>query len=81
MRRGKATGHRCSSSTPGFPCDPETKFKFTLQNKDRLYQKFDEALFRDPGDPMRLTYPADHRMAGKFEEQMTASNISATVNT
>jgi len=33
---------------------------------------FENSIFRDPGDTMRLTYPADHPLAAEFEEQMVA---------
>ncbi len=36
-----------------------------------MYTKFEDALFREPGDRMRFSYPADHELAPFFEEQMS----------
>jgi hypothetical protein len=32
---------------------------------------FQTALFKDPGDELRFSYPADHPLAAEFEDQMT----------
>ena len=56
----------------GLPVGEQSFFKFTLQSKDRLYVLFEQALFREPGQEGRFSYPADHPLAGEFEEQMTA---------
>ncbi len=50
----------------------ESFFQFTLQSKITLYMNFEAALFRDAGDPLRFSYPADHPLAAQFEEQMVA---------
>jgi hypothetical protein len=52
------------------PVGPDTKFKFTMQSKNDLYVNFEQVLFKDEGDPLRFSYPADHPLADKFEEQM-----------
>ena len=33
---------------------------------------FENTLFKDEGDPFRLSYPADHALTALFEDQMTA---------
>ncbi len=53
------------------PVDDESCFKFSLQSKDRLYVNFEQALFKEPDDPLRFSYPGDHPLASEFEEQMT----------
>lgn len=53
------------------PVGDESHVKFTLQSKNDLYVNFENSIFRDAGDTMRLTYPADHPLAPEFEEQMT----------
>lgn len=55
----------------GLPVGDESLFKFTLQSKNDLYLHFESALFKDEGDEYRFTFPADHPLAGEFEEQMT----------
>jgi hypothetical protein len=49
----------------------ESHVKFTLQSKNEMYLNFESAIYREPGDPLRFSYPADHELAGAFEEQMT----------
>lgn len=44
--------------------------KFTLQSKNDLYLCFEQAIFRDEGESLRFSYPADHPLASEFEEQM-----------
>lgn len=53
------------------PVDDESKFKFTLQSKDQLYQNFQAALFREPDDEMSFSYPLQHPLTAEFEDQMT----------
>jgi hypothetical protein len=53
------------------PVDTTSHVKFTLQSKNEMYLLFEEAIFRDAGDPLRFSYPADHPLAAEFEEQMT----------
>jgi hypothetical protein len=53
------------------PVSRDSFFKFTLQSKDALYVNFEQALFKDPGDPLRFSYPADHPLASEFEDEMT----------
>ena len=36
-----------------------------------MYTKWEQAIFKDPGDSMRFSYPADHPLAPAFEEQTT----------
>ncbi len=50
----------------------ESFYVFTLQSKNSLYLNFETALYRDIGDPLRFSYPADHPLASEFEEQMIA---------
>jgi hypothetical protein len=59
-------------SNTSLPVGSESHVKFTLQSKNDLFTNFDNCLFRDPGDPLRFSYPADHPLAGEFEDQMTA---------
>lgn len=54
------------------PIDEESKVKFTTQSKHAMYTNFEQAIFRDEGDSMRFSYPADHPLAAEFEEQMVA---------
>jgi len=50
----------------------ESFFVFTLQGKNDLYVNFEQTLFKDPGDPLRFSYPADHPLTAEFEEEMVA---------
>jgi hypothetical protein len=54
------------------PIGMDSFFKFGLQTKDTLYVNFEQALFKEQGAAGRLSYPADHPLAGEFEEQMIA---------
>ena len=54
------------------PVSQESHVKFTLQSKNEMYLGFESALYREPDDPLRFSYPADHELAAEFEEQMTA---------
>lgn len=45
--------------------------KFTLQAKNEMYTGFDATLHRAEDDDLRFSYPADHPLAGEFEDQMT----------
>lgn len=53
----------------GLPVGQESHVKFTLQSKNDMYVAFEQAIFRDDGDPLRFSYPADHQLAAEFEEQ------------
>lgn len=53
----------------GLPIAAESHVKFTLQSKNDLYVNFENAIFRDEGDQMRFSYPADDPLASEFEEQ------------
>lgn len=46
--------------------------EFTMQSKNEMFTTLDAALFREPGDPLRFSYPVDHPLAGELEAQMTA---------
>ena len=37
-----------------------------------MYLAFESAIYREPGDSLRFSYPVDHALAAEFEEQMTA---------
>jgi hypothetical protein len=50
------------------PFGQDSLVKFTLQSKHEIYTKWEQALFREPGDPMRFSYSADHPLAPAFEE-------------
>jgi hypothetical protein len=52
------------------PVGEDSCFVFSTQGKDRLYVNFETVLFKEPGDSLRFSYPADHPLAGEFEEQM-----------
>lgn len=54
------------------PMGEESFFQFNLQSKNALYLNFETALYRDLGDPLRFSYPADHPLAAEFEDQMVA---------
>ena len=54
----------------GLPMGRKSFYQFTMQSKDALYQNFEAALFREPDDPLRFSYLADHPLASEFEEQM-----------
>lgn len=56
----------------GLPMGSDSFYQLTLQSKNALYLNFEAALFRDEGDPLRFSYPADHPLASEFEEQMGA---------
>lgn len=36
-----------------------------------MYLNFESAIYRELGDPLRFSYPADHEIAAEFGEQMT----------
>ena len=54
------------------PVGEESHVLFTLQSKNEMYLNFESAIYREPGDTLRFSYPADHALAAEFEEQMTA---------
>jgi hypothetical protein len=56
-------------SHSGLPVGNESLVKFTLQSKHEMSSKWEQAIYREPGDPMRFSYPADHPLAPAFEEQ------------
>lgn len=58
-------------SHSGLPVGQESLVKFTLQSKHEMYSKWEAALFRDAGEPMRFSYLADHPLTAAFEEQAT----------
>ena len=43
---------------------------FLLQFHDPPKRHFESALYREPGDSLRFSYPADHALAAEFEEQV-----------
>ena len=43
--------------------------KFTLQSKHAMYTKWEAAIYREPGDQMRFSYPPDPALTAAFEEQ------------
>lgn len=50
----------------------ESLVTFTLRSNNEINTNFGNALFRDPGDPLRFSYSADQPLAAEFEGQMTA---------
>lgn len=54
------------------PMDETSHVAFTDQSKNEMYGIWDDALFREKGDPLRFSYPADHELTPEFEEQTTA---------
>lgn len=52
------------------PIGTDPFFKFGLQTKDMLYTNVDQALFKEPSDPLRFSYATDHPLDSEFEEQM-----------
>jgi hypothetical protein len=52
------------------PLSIDSHVKLTLQSKDRMYKRLQQALYAEPGDENRFTYPANHPLAAEFEEQM-----------
>ncbi len=48
---------------------PASHVKFTLQSKHQMYSLLQDAIFKDPSDPLRFSYPADQPLAAEFEEQ------------
>ena len=56
----------------GLPMGEPSQVQFTMHFKNEMFALLDGALFREAGDPERLSYPADHPLAGELEEQMTA---------
>lgn len=66
-------GHPEILMNEGFlPIGKDSFFKFTMQSKDALYGVYEQALFNEPGSNGRFDYPADHPLAGEFEDQMIA---------
>ena len=59
-------------SNASLPVGLESHVKFTLQSKNEIYTTFDNALFRNPGDPLGFSYAADLALAAEFEDQMTS---------
>ena len=55
----------------GLPIGTESFFVFSKQGKNDLYVHFENTLFKDDGDRLQFSYPADHVLPGEFEEQMT----------
>jgi len=56
-------------SHSGLPVGNESLVKFTLQSKHEMYTKWEQAICREPGDPMQFSYPADHPLAPTFESR------------
>src|SRR5206468_5597049 len=54
----------------GLPIGEESFFKFTVQSKNDLYLHDEQALFKEPDDPLRYSYPADDPLTAEFEDQM-----------
>ena len=55
----------------GQPVADESFIQFTSQSKNQMYSLLDAALFRESGDPLRFSYPADHALTAEFEVGMT----------
>jgi hypothetical protein len=55
----------------GLPMGEESLVKFTLESKNEMYTTLEAAIFRDAGDPLRLSYWAGDPLAGELEEQTT----------
>jgi hypothetical protein len=55
----------------GLPVGADSHVTFTLQSKNDLNVCFENAVFRDVGDSLRFSYPADHPLTAEFEEQTT----------
>ena len=53
------------------PMGDSSKVQFTAQSKNELYLGFEAALFREPDDQLRFSYPAGHTLMGELENQMT----------
>lgn len=43
-----------------------------MQSKNEMFTTLDAALFREIGDPFRISYPTDHPLPGELEEQIPA---------
>lgn len=75
--RGDATGGAGDAPNEmlmqhgGLPVDEESFFKFSMSSKNDLYVNWEQAIYKDPGDPGRFSYPADHPLTSEFEEQTT----------
>lgn len=54
------------------PVGPDSHVKFALQSRNEMYLNFESAIYRELGDPLRFSYPADHPLAAEFEEQITS---------
>lgn len=52
------------------PMGPESAVTFTTQSKHKMYTQLQDALYRDPEDQMRFSYPTDHPLAAELEDQM-----------
>lgn len=76
--RGDATGgagdapNEILQLESGLSMGKDSFFMFTTQGKNELYVNFEQALFKDPDDTLRFSYPADHPLTAEFEEQMVA---------
>jgi hypothetical protein len=55
----------------GLPTGDDSLVKFTLESKNEMYTTLEAAIFREPGDPLRLSYWAGDPLAGDLEEQTT----------
>jgi len=67
---GDAPNEMLSTAT-GLPMGEESLFVFSKSSKNDLHLCFEAAIFKEEGDPMRFSYPADHPLAAEFEDQMT----------
>ncbi|MCA9008494.1 MAG: hypothetical protein KDB01_02050 [Planctomycetaceae bacterium] len=54
------------------PIDSSSHVKFSMQSKDKMYRIVEVAIYKDEGDPLRFSYPADYPLASEFEEQFCA---------
>ena len=64
----------------GLPMDEESRVQFTSQPKNEMYTLFEAALFREIGDPLRFSCPADHPLSGEFGEHVTTLVRECTGN-
>ena len=86
--RGDSTGSAGGApmellgSKTRLPVDEESHFVFTTQSKNVLYLGFEQALFRDAGDPLRFSYPGIIRWLRNLKSRwwLSNANISRMAN-
>lgn len=57
----------------GLSIGPQSHVKFTRQSKNSLCTTIEQAIFRNPGDTMHFSCPADYPLDAELEYRITRS--------